>query len=83
MSTDVAGKAPLGRGTYTVDGNLYTDTSTDRPGCPWPVTHAWTYDGENLAFQVAGEDRCADRQQTYESPLQTIGEESRIKANSC
>jgi hypothetical protein len=69
LSTDVSKRTPFGRGTYTVDGNLYTDTTTDWPDCPWPVTYNWTFDGQTLAFQVVGEDKCADRQQTYEAPL--------------
>jgi hypothetical protein len=69
LSTDVSKRTPFGRGTYTVDGNLYTDTTTDWPDCPWPVTYTWTFDGLTLAFQVVGEDKCPDRQQTYEAPL--------------
>jgi hypothetical protein len=74
-SADVSSRQPYVRGTYKIDRNLYTETSvtdfwgTPDPDCPWPATYAWTYDGQTLAFQVVGEDRCADRQQTYEDPL--------------
>lgn len=69
MSTDVTGRAPYLRGTYAVDGNLYTETSVSDADCPWPATYTWTFDGQTLAFQVVGEDRCGDRQQTYEDEL--------------
>jgi len=59
-------------GTYRIDGNLYTVTSTTWIGCPIPPpapSYTWTYDGQTLTFQVVGEDWCSDRQSTYESPL--------------
>jgi hypothetical protein len=68
-SVDVSSRQPYLRGTYSVAGNLYTETSISGADCPWPATYAWTFDGQTLAFQVVGEDRCGDRQQTYESPL--------------
>jgi hypothetical protein len=69
MSTDVTGREPYLRGTYAVDGNLYSETSNSDTDCPWPATYTWTYDGQTLAFQVVGEDKCADRQQAYENEL--------------
>ena len=69
VSVDVSGREPYLRGTYIIDGNLYTETSINGVDCP-PATYALAYDGQTLAFQVVGEDTCADRQQTYESPLQ-------------
>jgi hypothetical protein len=68
-SVDVGSRRPYLRGTYSIDGNLYTETSITSADCPWPATYAWAFDGRTLAFQVVGEDRCGDRQQTYESPL--------------
>lgn len=68
-SLDLNNRMPNETGTYSVDGSLYTVTSTDFTRCPPPATYTWTYDGENLTFQVFGEDTCSDRQQTYESPL--------------
>ena len=68
-SVDVTGKEPYATGTYSTDGNLFIETSTDVPGCPSPATYAWTYDGQTLTFQAVGEDQCSDRQGTYESPL--------------
>jgi len=69
MSTDVTGRDPYLRGTYAVDGNLYTETSVSDTDCPWPGTYTRTFDGQTLAFQIVGEDKCADRQQTYEAEL--------------
>lgn len=66
-SLDVSHTWPLSSGTYTVDGSLYTEMSDDAVECP-PATYAWTFDGQTLAFQLVGEDRCADRQQTVEKP---------------
>jgi hypothetical protein len=69
LSVDVSGREPYLVGTYTVDGYLLTDTTTDISGsCP-PAPYTWTYDGKTLAFQAVGEDPCSDRQRTYESPL--------------
>jgi hypothetical protein len=67
-SVDVSSREPYVTSTYIIDGNLYTETGTDYPDCPWPATYAWTYDGQTLTFQVVGEDKCPDRQRTYESP---------------
>ena len=63
-----AGKVelPTLKGTYSVDGNLYTDTSADYPECPFPGTYTWTYDGKNLAFQLFGEDKCEVRKADYD-----------------
>jgi hypothetical protein len=66
-SLDVSHTWPLSSGTYAVDGNLYTEMSDSVADCP-PATYAWTYDGQTLAFQLVGEDKCADRQQTVEKP---------------
>jgi hypothetical protein len=68
-SADISGRQPYLRGTYEVDGNLLTETSTTDADCPWPATYTWTFDGQTLAFQVVGEDKCPDRQDTLESPL--------------
>jgi hypothetical protein len=47
------------KGTYKVDGNLWTEQGT--PECPFPGTYAWTFDGKNLSFKLSGEDNCAPR----------------------
>jgi len=66
-SVDVSNRQPYASGIYSIDGNLYTEMYLDRPDCSEPATYAWTYDGKTLAFQVVGEDKCAERQQTYET----------------
>jgi hypothetical protein len=71
-SVDVNESEPYVSGTYSIDGNLFIETSTTFPGCPSPVTYKWTYDGRKLLFQAAGEDTCSDRQRTYETPLAYI-----------
>lgn len=67
LSLNVTGKRPFDRGTYTIDGNRYTETVENLANCP-PATYAWTHDGQALAFQVVGEDKCSDRQITLEKP---------------
>ena len=66
-SIDVSKLRPYVKGNYTVDGNLYTETSDSY--CSTPATYSWTYDGSTLTFQVVGMDKCIDRQRTFESPL--------------
>lgn len=65
---DVSGTEPTYRGTFNTRGNLYTETSVTGIDCRWPGTYAWSYDGTSLAFQAAGEEKCPDRQRTYEGP---------------
>ncbi len=63
-------RKPDETGTYSVDGILYTITSSSLTYCQPPTaTYYWTYDGQNLTFQVKGEDKCGDRQKSYESSL--------------
>ncbi len=57
---------PEVEGTYSVDGNLYTETSVSDPSCPFPATYTWTYDSQNLAFQLFGEDLCGPRRGAYD-----------------
>ena len=72
-AVDVNGRTPYIAGTYSIEGNLYTETSTTSTSqylCESSATYAWTFDGKTLTFQVVGEDECPDRQRTYEAPLQ-------------
>jgi hypothetical protein len=50
-------------GTYTVDGNKYTEVSTDLKSCipKGPATYRWTFDGDTLKFFGIGEDKCVYR----------------------
>ena len=57
-------KDPNVDGTYSVDGNLYTE-QTASAYCDTPGTYTWTYDGENLTFEASGEDECAARERVY------------------
>jgi hypothetical protein len=45
-------------GTYSVDGNVFTETSNDG-GCSTNVDFNYTFDGTNLTFTYAG-DPAAD-----------------------
>lgn len=70
---DVGDRTPYFTGTYSIEGNLYTDTgaaSGSIAPCESSAAYAWTFDGRTLIFQVVGEDECPDRQRTYEAPLQ-------------
>lgn len=66
-SVDVSGAPPTYSGTYNVEGDRWTETSITGMDCPWPGTYTWYSDGQSLAFQVAGEEKCPDRQRTYEA----------------
>jgi hypothetical protein len=50
-------------GTYIIDGNLYTETSTDMLSCQrvGPATYKWIFNGEYLGFVDAGDDDCKAR----------------------
>jgi hypothetical protein len=50
-------------GTYTVDGDRYTEVSTDLKSCSLkgPATYRWTFDGDTLRFFGIGEDECLFR----------------------
>ena len=50
-------------GTYRIDDNLYTETSTDMKSCQiiGPATYRWTFNGEFLTFIDAGDDECKIR----------------------
>ena len=57
---------PVVSGTYSVDGNLYTEVSSDFAACPFPATYMWSFDGQNLSFVLHGEDDCAERRIAYD-----------------
>lgn len=57
------------KGTYEVDGNLYTQTSQgpNLPAeCAAPATYEWSFDGTNLTFKLHGEDRCDIRRESFD-----------------
>jgi len=41
------------RATYTVDGNIFTETSNDG-GCDTDIAFTYIFDGTNLTFHYAG-----------------------------
>lgn len=44
-------------GKYATNGNLYTEMTHDWSNNPKiPATYFWTYDGENLTFELWGEE---------------------------
>ena len=52
---------------YAVNGDLYTEMTFEWPSGPQvPATYYWTYDGENLTFELWGEDMRPQRQSVYE-----------------
>jgi uncharacterized cupredoxin-like copper-binding protein len=59
----LAGKDPYFIGTYSVEGNLLTteNPAETNPDCIGPATYQWSFDGEKLTFQPAGEDKCTPR----------------------
>ena len=47
------GSSTFVRGTYSVDGNVLTETSNDG-GCETDVDFTYTFDGTNLTFNYIG-----------------------------
>jgi hypothetical protein len=50
-------------GTYSIEGDKYTEVSTDLASCSikGPATYKWTFDGTTLKFFGIGEDKCVYR----------------------
>jgi hypothetical protein len=48
------GSTTLVRATYSVDGNVFTETSNDG-GCETNVDFNYTFDGTNLTFNYVGD----------------------------
>jgi hypothetical protein len=53
------------RGTYTVDGELYTEVTTDIQPLTAPATYRWSYTEGELAFELVGEDTQPNRRSFY------------------
>ncbi len=66
-SSDVAAV----EGTYSVDGSLYTEETSNFSGCPFPGTYTWAYDGQDLTFQLFDEDECGVRRAAYDGQTYT------------
>ena len=58
---------------YAVNGDLYTEMWFEWAGYEpdefFPATYFWSYDGENLTFELWGVDANASRQGSYTSTL--------------
>jgi hypothetical protein len=51
---------------YAVNGDLYTEMTFEYPGSPQvPATYYWSYDGENLTFELWGQDPNQSRLESY------------------
>lgn len=60
--TDTAGVRRMS-GTYVIDGDKYTETSSDLKSCEpaGPAPYRWTFEGQTLTFIAIGEDECVYR----------------------
>jgi hypothetical protein len=58
---------------YAVNGDLYTEMWFEWPDYGpeqfFPATYYWTYDGENLAFELWGVDANSSRRASYAQTL--------------
>ena len=54
-------------GTYSVDGDLYTEltNNSDTPGGNVPASYRWAWDGEQLRFSASGVDEDGYRRSIY------------------
>ena len=66
--TDTTGVQRMS-GTYRIDDNLYTETSTDMKSCQiiGPATYRWAFNGEFLTFIDVGDDECNIRKLLMDS----------------
>jgi hypothetical protein len=61
--------------TYAVNGDLFTEMTFEWPsGSQVPATYYWTYDGENLTFELWGEDMRPHRQEVYDGQTYVTAE---------
>lgn len=57
---------PAGSGKYVTNGNLYTEMTDDNPdNRRIPATYTWTYNGQELTFDLWGEDVNDHREGIY------------------
>ncbi|MCP4543694.1 MAG: hypothetical protein GY832_41805 [Chloroflexi bacterium] len=63
---------PALSGKYVSNGNFYTEmTHNDPDYSQVPVTYRWTYDGQNLTFDLWGEDVNDHRESVYNQQTYT------------
>jgi hypothetical protein len=67
------GSITIVNGTYSVDGDIYTDESNDQ-NCP-PMSFKYTFDGTNLTFNYVGnpaDDPCGGRRGDFDNVTYTL-----------
>jgi hypothetical protein len=70
------GSATLVIGTYSVDGDTYTEESNNF-GCLTPMSFKYTFDGKNLTFNYVGDpadDPCGGRRGDFDNVTFTRSE---------
>lgn len=68
------GGITLVEGTYSVNGNTYTEESNNH-GCSTPMKFKYTFDGINLNFNYVGnprEDPCDGRRADFDNQTYTL-----------
>jgi hypothetical protein len=56
------------QGTYTVDGDLYTELTNDVQPLSAAATYRWSFDDGELTFELVGEDTDPARRAMYTGP---------------
>lgn len=68
----------LARGTYSVEGDVYTEVTNNSDGnCPVPFDFKYTFDGKNLTFNYIGdpsEDPCDGRKDGFDNKTYILSE---------
>jgi hypothetical protein len=70
------GSTTLVIGTYTVEGDTYTEVSNNF-GCLTPMSFKYTFDGTNLTFNYVGnpeDDPCGGRRADFDNKTYTLSE---------
>jgi hypothetical protein len=70
------GSTTLVIGTYTVEGDTYTEVSNNF-GCLTPMSFKYAFDGTNLTFNYVGnpaDDPCGGRRGDFDNKTYTLSE---------
>jgi hypothetical protein len=71
------GSSTLVRATYSVNGNIFTETSNDA-GCETNVDFTYTFDGTNLTFNYVGDPDddlgCGGRRSDFDNVTYTLSQ---------
>lgn len=66
------------KGTYSVDGNVYTEKSNNSNGnCETNMDFKYTFDGKNLTFKYIGkpeDDACQERRSDFDNVTYILSE---------